>query len=92
MPIELSVEPPSGSEGITVRLIYRHVNQGEDYQRQEMQGLSTRYAAVIPGSYTQSPYALQYFFELRTRGGWPWLYPGLGAQLSHQPYFVVEQA
>ena len=27
----------SGFEGITVRLVYRHVNQGEYYQTQEMQ-------------------------------------------------------
>ncbi len=90
--VELSVEPRSGIEGITVRFVYRHVNQGEDYQTQEMQPESNLYAAIIPGSYTKSPYALQYFFELHTRGGWAWLYPGLGPHLSNQPYFVVEQA
>ena len=92
LPVELFVEPRSGSEGITVSVVYRHVNQGESYQRQEMQEKSRRYEAIIPASYTQSPYALQYFFELRTRGGLAWLHPGLGTQLSNQPYFVVEQA
>jgi hypothetical protein len=92
LPLELSVEPRGGFEGITVHLVYRHVNQGEYYQTQEMQRGSNLYAAVIPGSYTKSPYALQYFFELRTRAGLAWLYPGLGADLSRQPYFVVEVA
>jgi hypothetical protein len=89
--IELSVEPRSGFEGITVRLHYRHVNQGEYYVTQEMPSKANLYAAVIPGSYTNSPYGLQYFFELRTRQGGAWLFPGLGAHLSTQPYFVVQQ-
>jgi hypothetical protein len=92
LPVELSVESRGGSEETTVTLVYRHVNQGEYYQRQEMQAQSNWHQAVIPGSYTQSPYALQYFFELRTPGGLAWLYPGLGKDLSNQPYFVVEQA
>ena len=92
LPVELSVEPRKGFEGITVSLVFRHVNQGEYYQRQEMQAQLNRHTALIPGSYTQSPYALQYFFELRTGGGWAWLYPGLGEHLSSQPYFIVEQA
>ena len=89
--VELSVEPRSGFEGITVRLHYRHVNQGEYYVTQEMPSKANLYAAVIPGSYTNSPYGLQYFFELRTRQGGAWLFPGLGAHLSTQPYFVVQQ-
>jgi hypothetical protein len=92
LPIELTVEPSSGYEGITVRLAFRHVNQGESYETQAMQPKSNQYGAVIPRSYTQSPYEIQYFFELRTRRGAAWLFPGLGKNLSDQPYFVVEQA
>lgn len=91
LPIGLSVEPQSSFKGITVRLAYRHVNQGEYYETLEMQAKHNRYEAVIPASYTESPYALQYFFELRTQNGRAWLFPGLGADLSNQPYFVVEQ-
>jgi hypothetical protein len=92
LPVELSVEPHPGLKGITARLIYRHVNQGEYYESQEMQQKSNRYRAVIPASYTQSPYQLQYFFELRAQNGLLWLFPGIGPHLSNQPYFVVEQA
>jgi hypothetical protein len=90
--IALAVEPRSGSAGISVRLIYRHVNQAEYYQTLDMTAKGSRHEASIAADYTQSPYALQYFFELRTQDGRAWLFPGLEADLSNQPYFVVQQA
>lgn len=89
--VETYVETPGGFEGITVRLIYRHVNQEEYFQVQEMPSKLNRYDADIPRSYTKSPHALQYFFELRTGDGLAWLFPGLGAHLSKQPYFVAQR-
>jgi hypothetical protein len=46
------------------------------------------YRAAIPADYTQSPYPLQYYFEVFEAGGAA-LYPGFSPDLSNQPYFVV---
>ena len=43
--------------------------------------------AVIPAKYTQSPYPLQYYFELRSKDA-ATLYPALNATLSNHPYFA----
>jgi hypothetical protein len=78
--------------GVTVRLHYRHVNQAERYTVVEMTAQGGQWVAGIPGAYTASPYALQYFFELRASEKQAWFWPGFGADLSSQPYFVVRAA
>ena len=72
-------------------LHYRHVNQAEAYQRLALEGRGGVHRGAVPPAYTQSPYALQYFFELR-RGPDAWLFPGLAADLANQPYFLVRRA
>ena len=72
-----------------VSLRYRHVNQAERWQREEMQANGTVFSAEIPAEYTQSPYALEYCFELRAKDGAAWLAPGFNAALSSQPYYAV---
>jgi hypothetical protein len=60
-----------------------------------MQPRDGRYEGTIPGDYTDSPYPLQYFLELRgtarsvVAGGQAWMYPGFAPDLSNQPYYVV---
>ncbi len=71
-----------------VWLHYRHVNQAEDYVRVEMASTPDGFAAEIPARYADSPYSLLYFFEVR-RGGSALLWPGLGEDLTGQPYFVA---
>ena len=88
--IEMSLE--SGYEVARVRLRYRHANQAEAYQVEEMPVKGGRYLKEIPGRYTDSPYPLVYFFELFDRHGEAWMYPGFGGDLMKQPYFVVRQA
>jgi hypothetical protein len=44
--------------------------------------------AAIAGSYTNSPYPLQYYFVLETVGQ-AVMHPGFNATLSNQPYFAV---
>jgi hypothetical protein len=57
-----------------------------------MQWQSGRFVATIPGDYTQSPYPLQYYFELHSKTAGAFLYPGLVLpSLSNQPYYVVHQ-
>ena len=88
-PLELaiSVERKIAS----VRLYYRHVNQAERYQTLEMEDAGNRYRAAIPGSYTDSPYPLVYYFELKDGPGKAWLHPGFAADWTNQPYYVVRQ-
>jgi hypothetical protein len=72
-----------------VFLRYRHVNQAERWRREEMHANGTVFSAEIPAEYTQSPYALEYGFELHAKDGAAWLAPGFNATLSSQPYYAV---
>ena len=87
--IELSVE--KGPKPVSVRLYYRHVNQAERYESAEMQARDGRYGATLSGSYTDSNYPLQYYFELKQGPDIAGLYPGFTADLTNQPYFVVRR-
>ena len=50
------------------------------------------YAAGIPGAYTDSPYPLQYYFELKSAEDRAWLHPGFPADLAGPPYYVIRGA
>jgi hypothetical protein len=73
----------------TVRLNYRHVNQGERWRSGEMRLADGKFRAAIPAEYTDSPFPLQYYFELRREGEAAWLHPGFNETLSNQPYYAV---
>ena len=85
--LELSIEKTIRS----VLLYYRHVNHGERFQTIEMEEINKNFRASIPADYTKSLYPLQYYFELREEPKKAWLYPGLTANLTQQPYFVVRK-
>ena len=72
-------------ENCSGRLYYRHVNQAERWRSDAL----TNGVATIPEDYTASPYPLQYYFEFRKAAEQVFLYPGLGSDLTGQPYFVV---
>ncbi|MGH7968563.1 MAG: hypothetical protein ACREIC_07545, partial [Limisphaerales bacterium] len=72
-----------------VRLYYRHVNQGERFEPVAMRTERNGFQAVIPAAYTDSPYPLQYYFEIHDVSGYASLYPGFAPDLSNQPYFVL---
>jgi hypothetical protein len=86
--IEMSVAADSVVKPTSVALLYRHVNQAERYGVAEMKSREGAYRAVIPAAYTQSPFPLQYYFELKGAGQ-VWLHPGFAPALDNQPYFVV---
>ena len=69
-------------------LMYRHVNQAERWQSLAMTREGDDMRAAIPGSYTNSPYPVQYYFVLE-RNGQAAMHPGLGPSLSQQPYYAV---
>jgi hypothetical protein len=74
------------------RVYYRHVNQAERWESAAMDRKGPAYIAAIPGAYTDSPYPLQYYFELKSAPDRAWLYPGFPPDLAGQPYYVVRGA
>ena len=74
--------------GVSADLFYRHVNHGERWVNLAMSQEGDSLRGAIPGSYTASPYPLQYYFVLK-RSERAWLWPGFNATLSNQPYFAV---
>ena len=72
-------------------LLYRRVNQAERFQSMVMESDSGRLRAQIAASYSDSPYPLQYYFELQLSPTSVVLYPGFTSDLTNQPYYVVRQ-
>ena len=72
------------------RLWYRHVNHGERWSSITMQHKGSSFQAAIPSAYTQSPFPLQYYFEIRNSQGAAF-HPPLNRTLSNQPYFAVHR-
>lgn len=90
--LSLSVSGREGARELrAVRLLYRHVNQGERWRAIGAKSGHTVYTAAIPAEYTMSEYSLEYYFELESEPGSAWMYPGFNEALSNQPYFVVER-
>jgi hypothetical protein len=71
-------------------LWYRHVTQAERWLSKPMEHSGQEFSATIPGTYTQSPFPLQYYFELRSQTE-ATFYPALSITLSNQPYFAVHR-
>jgi hypothetical protein len=91
-PLEISLTLKDTAAKLSSALLhYRHVNQAELYAVSEMQFRDGVYGATIPAAYTESPYPLQYYFELRDASAGATLYPPLSPSLSNQPYFVVRR-
>lgn len=89
LPLQLKV---TGSQAMArVMCWYRHVNQGEHFERAEMPAREGTYEFAIPASYTESPYPLQYYFTLIESATRAHLFPGLGADLTTPPYFIVRR-
>jgi hypothetical protein len=72
-----------------VRLRYRHVNQAERWNTLSASGKGSVYTVAIPAAYTQSEFALEYYFELEDNKAAKWIYPGFNGTFSNQPYFEV---
>jgi hypothetical protein len=91
--VRLTLRLPSDLKHIpTMRIHYRHLNQAEGYQMTEINRPDdggVEFVATIPAQYTDSPYPLQYYFELRDATATAWLFPGFNRDRNNQPYFVV---
>jgi hypothetical protein len=75
----------------TVVLHYRHLNQGEDFETVEMRRNGATFEATVPGAYTDSDFALVYYFTVHAAGGDAWILPGLDESLANQPYHLLRQ-
>jgi hypothetical protein len=89
-PLELELAP-ARPDGVSVRLYYRHVNHAERFVAVPMQERNARFEASIPAAYTDSPYPLQYYFELTEGPEKACLYPGFSADFANQPYFTIRR-
>jgi hypothetical protein len=92
LPIIAQVPDASHPAGILgLRLRYRHVNQGEDWRSLEMERVGNDYRMIIAEDYTDTPFPLQYYFQIRDSSGKAWLHPGLKPGWHGQPYYFVRQ-
>lgn len=92
VPLAITVSTASGGRPKSVHLYYRHINQAERYQSVEMEARGDSYNAGIPAEYTDSPYPLQYYFQVKETGT-AWLYPGFEPIWGwSQPYYVVKRS
>jgi hypothetical protein len=88
-PLSLTLRVTAAPNGpTTLNLYYRHVDQAERWLSLEMKKSGDGYTASIPGDYTNSAFALQYYFELQREDA-AWLYPAFNATLSNQPYYAI---
>jgi hypothetical protein len=85
-PVPVAVRVHGTPTAVTLR--YRQLNQAERWQSIGMQPDGQVYRAAIPAAYTESPFALQYYFRLR-QGPAAALYPGFNEVFANQPYFVM---
>jgi len=87
-PLAIAVHTPKVAG---VRLRYRRVNQAEEWQTTEMGREREDFSATIPADYTNSPFPLQYYFQIRSDSGQARLHPGLEHRWHGQPYFFLPQ-
>jgi hypothetical protein len=73
-------------------LYYRHVSQAGRFLQTDLLIQGDKAHASIPGEYSNSPYPLQYYAEIRNAPDSVGLYPGFNTSLASQPYFVIRQA
>ena len=91
-PLEILAQAPQSAGVAGMNLRYRRVNQAEAWQETKMEKAGEAFRAVIAAEYADSPFPLQYYFQLRADAGRAWLHPGLNPGWQGQPYFVVRQA
>jgi hypothetical protein len=88
-PLALSLSVTGGTLPDSVRLYYRHVDQAERWVTVAMQPSQDGFSASVPGEYTNSAFALQYYFALARKAETTWLHPGFNSTLSNQPYYAI---
>jgi hypothetical protein len=75
-----------------VSLHYRILHQAAAWQTLPMTRSRRTFRASIAGTYADGVFPLQYYFSLHAGTGAPQLYPGIGADLADEPYWVLSPA
>lgn len=83
---------PSSARITAGRLHYRQVTHGERWKVVDMMFDGKTLGATIPGDYTRSEFALQYYVEVQGGANTASLFPGLDIKRGNQPYFVIPQS
>jgi hypothetical protein len=93
-PLFVKFEHRGNPKPNAIYLHFRRVNQGEVWQATQMVLMLDTFRGQIPGSYADSAFPIQYYFEIRARSDAPFLYPGLNLNPGNNPhpYFVARQA
>jgi rhodanese-related sulfurtransferase len=91
-PLHITFAVERATSLASARLLYRHVDQAEEYQSIDLTEQSGELRAAIPAAYTASNYPLQYFLELQVGHDRAHRYPGFVSEVGNQPYFVVYSA
>ena len=86
-----STDEPTAVIG-SATLHCRRVNQAEPWRTLELTSETGRLEAAIPGEYTDSPFPIQFYFELRDARSQTWLDPGLDRSLRGPPYYLIRRA
>jgi len=89
-PLEVSVAFNSNRGRRKVKLLFRQADQSQRWHSAEMELRDNEFRATIPADYTQSPYPLEYYFEVNESGE-STIFPGFGPDLSNQPYILVRR-
>jgi hypothetical protein len=89
-PLEVSVAFNPNGNHRKVDLFYRQADQSQRWHSAEMQMHDNEFRATIPADYTQSPYPLEYYFEVHESGE-STILPGFSPDLSNQPYILVRR-
>ena len=64
------------------------VNKAERFQSMDMTLTGRVHTASIPAAYTESPFPLEYYVEIRSTTK-AWIFPGFDGSLTNQPYVVL---
>jgi len=92
-PLTLDLVPlQDGTPLPQAQLYYRHADQAETWNTLPMTRIGDGFRTEIPGEYTNTSFALIYYFALRDNTGQVAIYPGFNSTLANQPYFVLRQA
>jgi hypothetical protein len=90
--LELTIAfPEVQNDDWQISIRYRHANQAELYQAEEMTRRGDHYYATIPGTYTDSLYPIVYFFIVEDPSRQSWMVPGFNENLSNQPYYILRE-
>ena len=90
-PLEVSVSFNSNGPNRKVNLYYRQADQSQRWRSVALDQKDNAFHGAIPGDYTQSPYPIEYYFEVREPRG-STIFPGFNPDLSNQPYILVRSS